>query len=83
LLEAGIKLKKNGHPFGYELGHGFGDNHGWLYRCCGHMADERSIPMARPSPSTRPETARAIDFCREFYQKTMFEDVWAGLNRQQ
>ncbi|HEX3991050.1 MAG TPA: ABC transporter substrate-binding protein, partial [Acetobacteraceae bacterium] len=31
LLEAGIKLKKAGHPFGYELGHGFGDNHGWLY----------------------------------------------------
>ena len=31
LLEAGIKLKKAGHPFGFELGHGFGDNHGWLY----------------------------------------------------
>ena len=27
----GIKLKKKGHPFGFELGHGFGDNHGWLY----------------------------------------------------
>ena len=31
LLEAGNKLKKAGHPFGFELGHGFGDNHGWLY----------------------------------------------------
>ena len=31
LLAAGIKLKKKGHPFGFELGHGFGDNHGWLY----------------------------------------------------
>ena len=31
LLEAGTKLKKAGHPFGFELGHGFGDNHGWLY----------------------------------------------------
>ncbi len=31
LLEAGIKLKKADHPFGFELGHGFGDNHGWLY----------------------------------------------------
>src|SRR5437899_761542 len=28
LLEAGTKLKKAGHPFGFELGHGFGDNHG-------------------------------------------------------
>ena len=31
LLEAGTKLKKKGQPFGFELGHGFGDNHGWLY----------------------------------------------------
>ena len=30
-LEAGTKLKKAGHPFGLELGHGFGDNHGWRY----------------------------------------------------
>src|SRR5207245_9350365 len=31
LLAAGRLLKKRGHPFGFELGHGFGDNHGWLY----------------------------------------------------
>src|SRR5215467_1373159 len=31
LLSAGRLLKKAGHPFGFELGHGFGDNHGWLY----------------------------------------------------
>ena len=31
LLEAGIKLKRAGHPFGFELGHGFGDTHGWLF----------------------------------------------------
>src|ERR1700743_3281354 len=31
LLEAGIKLKKNGHPFGFELGHGFGAHHGWVF----------------------------------------------------
>ena len=31
LYEAGKKLKAKGHPFGFELGHGFGDNHGWLY----------------------------------------------------
>src|ERR1700722_19500567 len=57
LLEAGIKLKQAGHPFGFELGHGFGDNHGW--------------------PSSLPWSygARGVDFCRTFYQKTMFEDV--------
>ena len=31
LYEVGKKLKAKDHPFGFELGHGFGDNHGWLY----------------------------------------------------
>src|SRR5690554_1194866 len=31
LLEAGIKRKEKGHPFGFEYGYGFGDNHGWMY----------------------------------------------------
>jgi len=31
LLAAGRLLKKKGHPFGFEIGHGFGDNHGWMY----------------------------------------------------
>ncbi|MGH7059284.1 MAG: ABC transporter substrate-binding protein, partial [Stellaceae bacterium] len=31
LYEAGKKLKAKDHPFGFELGHGFGDNHGWIY----------------------------------------------------
>jgi len=29
--EVGKKLKAKDHPYGLELGHGFGDNHGWLY----------------------------------------------------
>src|SRR3977135_3937531 len=31
LYEVGKKLKAKDHPFGFELGHGFGDNHGWVY----------------------------------------------------
>ena len=31
LYEVGKKLKAKDHPFGFELGHGFGDNQGWLY----------------------------------------------------
>ena len=30
-LEAGIKLKAKGHPFGMSMGHGFADNYSWLY----------------------------------------------------
>ncbi|HEU5192503.1 MAG TPA: extracellular solute-binding protein, partial [Methylomirabilota bacterium] len=28
-LEAGIKLKAKGHPFGMSMGHGFADNYSW------------------------------------------------------
>ena len=49
LYEVGKKLKANGHPFGFELGHGFGDNHGWLYPLLwsygGHEVDPKT---ARP-----------------------------------
>ena len=75
LLEAGIKLKKAGHPFGFELGHGFGDNHGWLYPLLWSFGAREVDPDGKTVAIDSAETARAIDFCREFYQKTMFEDV--------
>ncbi len=74
LLEAGIKLKKAGHPFGYELGHGFGDNHGWLYPLLWSYGGRETEPDGKTIAIDSAETARAIDFCREFFQKTMFED---------
>ena len=52
LLEAGTKLKKAGHPFGFELGHGFGDNHGWLYPLLWSYGGREVRPTARPSSST-------------------------------
>ncbi|MSP02203.1 MAG: extracellular solute-binding protein [Acetobacteraceae bacterium] len=75
LLEAGIKLKKAGHPFGFELGHGFGDNHGWLYPLLWSYGGRETEPDGKTIAIDSAETARAIDFCREFFQKTMFEDV--------
>jgi len=74
LLEAGIKLKKNGHPFGYELGHGFGDNHGWLYPLLWSFGGREVENDGKTVAIDSAETAKAIDFCREFFQKTMFED---------
>jgi multiple sugar transport system substrate-binding protein len=75
LYEAGKKLKAKGHPFGFELGHGFGDNHGWLYPLLwsygGHELDTDGKTVTIDSA----ETAQAIDFARKFYQDTMFEDV--------
>ena len=75
LLEAGIKLKKNGHPFGFELGHGFGDNHGWLYPLLWSFGAREVDKDGKTVAIDSAETARAIDFAREFFQKTMFEDV--------
>jgi multiple sugar transport system substrate-binding protein len=82
LLAAGRLLKKKGHPFGFELGHGFGDNHGWLYPLLwsygGHEVDKDGKTVTLDSS----ETAAAVDFCRRFYKETMFEDVlgWTDVN---
>src|SRR5579863_7739294 len=75
LLEAGIKLKKAGHPFGFELGHGFGDNHGWLYPLLWSYGAREVEPDGKTIVLDSDETARAVDFCRKFFQQTMFEDV--------
>lgn len=75
LLEAGTKLKKMGHPIGFELGHGFGDNHGWLYPLLWSFGGAEVLPDGKTIVIDSDETARAVDFCRKLYQDTMFEDV--------
>jgi multiple sugar transport system substrate-binding protein len=74
LLEAGIKLKKAGHPFGFELGHGFGDNHGWLYPLLWSYGAREVEPDGKTIVIDSDETARAIDYCRKLFQQTMLED---------
>jgi multiple sugar transport system substrate-binding protein len=75
LLEAGTKLKQAGHPFGFELGHGFGDNHGWLYPLLWSFGAREVEPDGKTIVIDSAETAQAVDFCRKFFQQTMFEDV--------
>lgn len=75
LLEAGIKLKKAGRPFGFELGHGFGDNHGWLYPLLWSYGGREVEPDGKTVAIDSAETAKAIDFCRNFFQQTMEQDV--------
>jgi multiple sugar transport system substrate-binding protein len=74
LLEAGIKLKKMGHPFGFELGHGFGDNHGWLYPLLWSYGAREVDADGKTITIDSDETARAVDMCRRFYKETMLED---------
>ena len=75
LLEAGTKLKAKGHPFGFELGHGFGDNHGWIYPLLWSYGAHEVEPDGKTIVLDSDETARAVDFARTFFQKTMLEDV--------
>ena len=82
LLAAGRLLKKKGHPFGFELGHGFGDNHGWLYPLFWSYGGREVDRDGKTVVIDSSETAKAVDFCRKFYQETMFEDVlgWTDVN---
>ena len=82
LLAAGRLLKKKGHPFGFELGHGFGDNHGWLYPLFWSYGAREVDKDGKTVLIDSSETAKAVDFCRKFYQETMLEDVlgWTDVN---
>jgi multiple sugar transport system substrate-binding protein len=81
-LAAGRLLKKKGHPFGFELGHGFGDNHGWLYPLLWSYGGQETDKSGKTVTIDSDETAKAVDFCRRFYKETMFEDVlgWTDVN---
>lgn len=82
LYEAGVKLKKNGHPIGFELGHGFGDNHGWLYPLLWSFGGKEVEPDGKTIVLDSHETAAAVDFCRKLFKDTMLEDVlgWTDPN---
>jgi len=82
LLEAGIKLKKMGHPFGFELGHGFGDNHGWMYPLLWSYGAREVEADGKTISIDSDETARAVDYCRRLYKETMLEDClgWTDIN---
>jgi len=80
LLEAGIKLKAKGHPFGFELGHGFGDNHGWIYPLMWSFGAHEVAADGKTIALDSDETARAVDFTRKLFRETMLEDVLGWLD---
>ena len=75
LYEVGKKLKSKDHPFGFELGHGFGDNHGWLYPLLWSYGGHEVEADGKTVVIDSDETARAVDFARKFFKDTMFDDV--------
>jgi multiple sugar transport system substrate-binding protein len=70
LYEAGTKWKANDHPFGFELGHGFG-----VYPLLWSYGGSEVEPDGKTGVIDADETARAVDFARKFFQDKMLEDV--------
>ena len=75
LYDVGKKLKAKDHPFGFELGHGFGDNHGWLYPLLWSYGGHEVEADGKTVSIDSSETAAAIDFARKFFKDTMLDDV--------
>jgi hypothetical protein len=74
LYEVGKKLKAKDHPFGFELGHGFGDNHGWLYPLLWSYGGAEVQPDGKTVSIDSDETAKAVDFARKFFKDCVLED---------
>jgi multiple sugar transport system substrate-binding protein len=67
-------LKAKDHPFGFELGHGFGDNHGWLYPLLWSYGGAEVAADGKTVSIDSAETAKAIDFARKFFKDCCLED---------
>ena len=74
LYEVGKKLKAKDHPFGFELGHGFGDNHGWLYPLLWSYGGHEVEADGKTVVIDSSETAAAVDFARKFFKDCCLED---------
>src|SRR6185436_18329126 len=74
LLSAGRLLKKKDHPFGFELGHGFGDNHGWLYPLLWSYGGREVEKDGKTIVIDSSETAAAVDYARKFFKDCCLED---------
>jgi multiple sugar transport system substrate-binding protein len=62
-LEAGIKLKAKGHPFGMSMGHGFADNYSWLYPLLWSYGVTVMDKTGKKVALDRSETAKASTSC--------------------
>ena len=82
LLEAGIKLKEKGHPFGFEFGYGFGDNHGWMYPLLWSFGGRELDKDGKTVTLDSAETAKSVDYVRTLFEKTQLQDVlgWTDVN---
>jgi multiple sugar transport system substrate-binding protein len=82
LLEVGKRMKARGRPFGFEYGHGFGDNHGWMYPLLWSYGGREVDQDGKTVVLDSDETARAVDWARKFFEEANLQDVlgWTDVN---
>jgi multiple sugar transport system substrate-binding protein len=79
-LEAGIKLKAKGHPFGMSMGHGFADNYSWLYPLLwSHGVTVMDKDGKRVALDTS-ETAKVVEYVKRLYKEACIEDCIGWLD---
>jgi multiple sugar transport system substrate-binding protein len=79
-LEAGIKLKTKGHPFGMSMGHGFADNYSWLYPLLWSYGAQVMDKDAKKVALDSNETALCVDYVRKLYKEACIEDCIGWLD---
>ena len=79
-LEAGIKLKKAGHPFGMSMGHGFADNNSWLLPLLWSNGAEVVAKDGKTIHLDSAETAKSVDYVRKLYKEACIDDCVGWLD---
>lgn len=73
-LEAAIKLKAKGHPFGMSMGHGYADNNSWLFPLLWGYGAEVIGKDGKTIHLDSAETAKCVDYVRKLYKEGCIED---------
>src|SRR5499425_1902828 len=79
-LEAGIKLKSKGHPFGMSMGHGFADNYSWLYPLLWSYGVTVMDKDGKKVALDSSETAKAVEYVKRLYKDACLDDCVGWLD---
>jgi multiple sugar transport system substrate-binding protein len=79
-LEAAIKLKAKGHPFGMSMGHGYADNNSWMQPLLWSNGAEIVAKDGKTIHLDSAETAKCVDYVRKLYKEGCIEDCVGWLD---
>ena len=79
-LEAGIKLKAKGHPYGMSMGHGFADNYSWLYPLLWSHGVTVMDKAGKKVALDSSETVNVVEYVKRLYKEACIEDCIGWLD---